>query len=85
MQTRMIVLPREDGFSVLIWEKWSEASMRVRRFENRAIMIATLENLRLISAADARDLEDYSFIDSCPLFSSDIDEAILDQHGFNRI
>ena len=85
MQTRMIVLPREDGFSVLIWGKWSEASMRIRRFENRAIMIATLENLRLISAEDAKELEDYGFIDACPLFSADIDEAVLDQHGFNRV
>jgi len=59
--------------------------MRSRRFENRAIMIATLENLHLIAADDARELEDYGFVDSFPLFSSDIDEAILDQHGSNRI
>jgi hypothetical protein len=85
MQTRMIVLPREDGFSVLIWEKWTEGSMRVRRFENRTVMIATLENLRLISLREARELKDYSFMDTCPLYSSEIDEAILAEHGFHRI
>jgi hypothetical protein len=85
MQTRMIVLPREDGFSVLIWEKWTEGSMRVRRFENRTVMIATLENLRLISTEEAKELEDYCFVDFCPLYSSEIDEATLAEHGFHRV
>lgn len=85
MQTRMIVLPREDGFSVLIWEKWTEGSMRVRRFENRTVMIATLESLRLISLREAKELKDHSFMDTCPLYSSEIDEAILAEHGFHRV
>jgi hypothetical protein len=85
MQTRMIVLPSEDGFSVLIWEKSTEGSMRVRCFENRTVMIATLENLRLISLREAKELEDYSFMDFCPLYSSEIDEAPLAEHGFHRV
>lgn len=59
--------------------------MRVRRFENRAVMIATLENLRLISLREAKELKDYSFMDICPLYSSEIDEAILAEHGFHRV
>jgi hypothetical protein len=49
MQTKMVIFPSEDGFSVLVWGKWAEGSMRVRRFDNRATMIALLENLRLIT------------------------------------
>jgi hypothetical protein len=59
--------------------------MRVRRFENRTVMIATLENLRLISTKEAKDMEGYSFTDFCPLYSSEIDEAMLAEHGFHRV
>jgi hypothetical protein len=48
-------------------------------------MIATLENLRLISTEEAKELEDYCFVDFCPLYSSEIDEATLAEHGFHRV
>lgn len=82
MQTRMIVFPSDDGFNVLIWGKWARGSMRVRSFDNRTSMIALLENLRLISPQAAQELENFDFIDSCPLYSSDIDEETLEAHGF---
>jgi hypothetical protein len=82
VQTKMIVFPSEDGFNVLVWGKWPSGSMRVRSFDNRASMIALLENLRFISAESARDLENFEFIDSCPLYTSDIDEGTLEAHGF---
>lgn len=86
MQTKVIVFPSEDGFNVLVWGKWARGSMRVRSFDNRESMIALLENLRLISAADARKLENFDFADSCPLYSSeDIDDAYLESHGFRRV
>lgn len=85
MQTRMIVLPSENGFNVLIWGKSSGDSMRVRSFNDRASMIALLENLRLLCPQEARELENLDFIDSCPLYRiDDIDEASLDAHGFRR-
>jgi hypothetical protein len=83
MQTKMIVFPNDDGFSVLIWGKWAEGSMRVRHFDNRAAMVALLENLRLITLQEARDLEQFGFLDSCPLYSADIDEETLASHGFH--
>jgi|HubBroStandDraft_1064217.scaffolds.fasta_scaffold16137_7 hypothetical protein len=83
MQTKMIVFPNDDGFNVLIWGKWAEGSMRVRRFDNRLAMIALLETLRLINPQEARELEQFDFLDSCPLYSAEIDEDILAAHGFH--
>lgn len=86
MPTKMIVFPSEDGFNVLVWGKCTGGAMRVRSFDNRTSMIALLENLRLISPEAAKDLENFTFVDSCPLYSSDdIDEASLESHGFRRV
>jgi hypothetical protein len=82
MQIKMVVFPKDDGFSVLVWEKWAEGSMRVRHFHNRTTMIALLDSLRLITPHEARDLEQFSFLDSCPLYSAEIDEETLVAHGF---
>lgn len=82
MRTKMIVFPSEDGFNVLIWGKWASGSMRIRSFDNRRSMIALLENLRLISPDDAQELADFDFVDSCPLYTSEIDEEMLEAHGF---
>jgi hypothetical protein len=86
MPTKMIVFPSEDGFNVLVWGKCTGGAMRVRGFDNRTSMIALLKNLRLISPEAAQDLENFAFVDSCPLYSSDdIDEASLESHGFRRV
>jgi hypothetical protein len=82
MQAKMVIFPNEDGFSVLIWGKWAEGTMRVRRFENRASMIALLENLKMVTSQQAKELAAFSFTDSCPLYSSEIDEDTLAAHGF---
>jgi len=67
---------------VVIWGKWTQGSMRVRHFDSRTDMIATLENLRLLRPEDAQALENFVYTDSCPLFSSEIDEEVLAAHGF---
>jgi len=85
MQAKMIIFPFEEGFNVLIWGKWASGSMRVRSFENRTMMIALLKNLRLVSPEEARDLENLDLIDSCPLYSSGIDEETLEAHGFRKV
>ena len=72
MQTRIIIFPSEDGFSVLVWGKWAEGSMRIRHFDNRRAMTAVLENLRMITQQQAQELEQFGFMDSCPLYSSEI-------------
>jgi hypothetical protein len=82
MQIKMVIFPSEDGFNVLVWGKWAEGSMRVRHFDNRTTMIALLETLGLISAQEAKDLEEFGFTESCPLYSREIDEEILAAHGF---
>lgn len=82
MQAKIIVFPREDGFNVLIWGKWAEGSMRVRHFDNRTTMIALLETLGLLTSQQAKDLEEFGFTDSCPLYSAEIDEESLAAHGF---
>jgi hypothetical protein len=84
MQAKMVIFPNEDGFNVLIWEKWAEGSMRIRRFDNRASMIALLENLRLITSQQAKELDAFSFTHSCPLYSIEINEEMLTAHGFRR-
>ena len=82
MQIKMIIFPSEDGFNVLVWGKWTAGSMRVRHFDNRTTMIALLETLGLISPQEAKELEEFGFTDSCPLYSGEIDEEILAAHGF---
>ena len=83
MQAKIIVFPREDGFNVLVWGKWADGSVRVRRFDNRASMIAVLENLRLITPQEAQELEHFGFTDSCPLYSAEIEEDSLVADGFH--
>jgi hypothetical protein len=46
-------------------------------------MISLLETLRLIGSEEARELERFDFLDSCPLYSAEIDEEILAAHGFH--
>lgn len=82
MQARLVMFPSDDGLAVVIWAKWTRGSMRVRNFQTRTEMIAVLETLRLIREDEARRLEDFDFVDSCPLFSSEIDEDLLAAHGF---
>lgn len=84
MQAKMIAFPSEDGFNVLVWGKWAGGPMRVRHFDDRATMIALLETLRLITSKEARELEHFGFLDSCPLYSTEIDEETLAAHGFHR-
>jgi hypothetical protein len=83
MQVRIVIFPSDDGLNVVVWGHWAQGSMRVRHFDSRSSMISTLENLRLIAPKDVPDLENYTFLDSCPLFSSEIDEEILTAHGFH--
>jgi hypothetical protein len=84
MKAKTIIFPHEDGFHVLVWGAWTEGSMRVHSFDDRISMIALLENLRLILPEEARDLNDFNFLNSCPIYSSEIDEEMLDAHGFRR-
>jgi hypothetical protein len=83
MQVRMIIFPGEDGLDVVIWGKWTQGSMRHRHFDDRNSMIALLEDLHLISSEDARKLEDFIFVDHCPVYSSEIEEEVLVAHGFH--
>lgn len=82
MQVRMIIFPSEDGLDVVIWGKWTQGSMRHRHFDDRTCMINMLENLRLLSSEDAKTLENFVFIDQCPIYSSEIEEDFLAAHGF---
>lgn len=82
MQVRLIIIPGDDGLIVVVWGKWLRGSMRVRHFASRTSMITTLQNLELITPKDAPHLENCTFTDFCPLFSSEIDEETLAQHGF---
>ncbi len=83
MQAKIIVFPREDGFNVMVWGKWADGSMRVRRFDDRASMIALLESLRLITPQEAQELGHFGFADSCPLYSAEIEEDSLVANGFH--
>jgi hypothetical protein len=56
--------------------------MRVRYFETRSAMIDTLLIMGLISSADAESLENFTFQESCPLFSGDVSDDALVEHGF---
>jgi hypothetical protein len=83
MQVNLVVFPSEDGLNVVVWGKWTCGTMRFRHFETRSSMISVLQNLRLIDSNDARELENFAFTNSCPLFSSEIDEETLATHGFD--
>ncbi len=80
----MVIFPSESGLYVLVWGKEIQGSMRVRHFDDRTSMIAMLENLHLISPQQAKELDSFVFIDSCPLYSPEIDEDNLEAHGFHR-
>ena len=47
-------------------------------------MIALLQNLQLIGPEEAQELEEFTFLSSCPLYSAEIDEETLEAHGFRR-
>jgi hypothetical protein len=83
MQVRLTVFPGEEGLDVVVWGKWTKGSMRCRHFDCRADMIAILTNLRLLNPEQAQSLEIFEFKDSCPLYSSEIEEAVLVAHGFH--
>jgi hypothetical protein len=82
MQVRMIIFPGEEGLDVVLWGKWTHGSMRCRHFNSRSDMIAVLTNLRLLSPEEAQRLERFDFEDSCPLYSSEIEQEVLESHGF---
>jgi hypothetical protein len=82
MQVRMVILPSDNGLNVVVWGTWAAGSMRVKHFENRTDMVASLESVGLISPKDVPELESFTFVDSCPLFSADIEEENLSAHGF---
>jgi hypothetical protein len=84
MKAKLIIFPSDDGFQVVVWAVWTEGSVRTRSFDNRTEMIALLENLRFIGPTEARELEGFPFLSSCPLFSAEIDEATLEANGFQR-
>jgi hypothetical protein len=78
----MIIFPGEDGLDVVIWGKWTRGTMRHRHFDDRTGMIATLGNVGLLNSDEARKLEDFVFLDHCPIYSAAIDEEVLAEHGF---
>jgi hypothetical protein len=82
MQTKLVIFPADEGLNVVVWGKWTRGSMRVRYFATRTSMISVLENLCLITSKEARDLESFTFIDTCPLFSAEIEEELLASNGF---
>jgi hypothetical protein len=82
MQVKFVIFPSDEGLNVVMWGKWAQGSMRVRHFETRSEMIATLQDLRLITAEDAVNIEGLTFEESCPLFSGEVDEWSLADHGF---
>ncbi len=84
MRAKLIIFPHEDGFNAVVWGAWTEGSMRVRSFDNRATMIALLENLRLIGPEDVQELENFTFMKSCPIYAAEIDEETLEAHGFRK-
>ncbi|WP_252263362.1 hypothetical protein [Paracidobacterium acidisoli] len=78
----MVIFPGEDGLDVVVWGKWSKGTMRHRHFECRTSMIAVLQELRLLNSEDAQKLEEFVFLDYCPLYSAEIEEDVLAAHGF---
>ena len=84
MKAKLIIFPSEDGFQVVVWGAWTQGSIRTRSFDNRATIIALLESLQFIGRTEAQELEKFSFLNSCPLYSAEIDEETLEAHGFRR-
>lgn len=82
MQVRMVIFPGEDGLDVVISGKGEKATMRHRHFDCRTSMIAMLESLRLLTPEDGQKLEDFVFINSCPMCSAEVQEDVLAAHGF---
>jgi len=82
MQVKLVIFPAENGLNVVIWGKWTKGTMRVRQFENRTEMIATLNALGLVDPTEGEALENFAFTDSCPLFSAEAEEDTLVAHGF---
>lgn len=82
MQVRMVIFPGEDGLDVVICGRGEKATMRHRHFDCRTSMIAMLENLHLLTPEDGQKLEDFVFINSCPMYTAEIEEEILAAHGF---
>jgi hypothetical protein len=82
MKVRTVIFPSDDGLNVVVWGQWISGSMRVRQFGNRTEMIAVLRSIGLISGEDAAELEKFAFVDSCPLFSAEVDGDVLTAHGF---
>jgi hypothetical protein len=82
MQVRMIVFPGDEGLDVVLWGKWTQGSMRCRHFNSRSDMIAVLSSLRLLSQEEVQKLEKFDFKDSCPLYSSEVEQEVLEDHGF---
>ena len=82
MQVRMVIFPGEEGLDVLIWGKWTKGTMRRRHFDCRTSMIAMLKDLRLLNDEEAQKLEEFVFLDYCPLFSAEIEEEVLAAHDF---
>jgi hypothetical protein len=58
--------------------------MRCRHFNSRSDMIAVLANLRLLSEEEAQRLEKFDFRNSCPLYSSEVEQDVLEAHGFRQ-
>ena len=83
MQVKVVIFPGDEGFNVVIWGKWVQGSMRVRHFETRTNMVATLSSLGIINSEEAQLLEHFTFEDTCPLFSAEVDEGSLEGHGFS--
>ncbi|MDR3723932.1 MAG: hypothetical protein P4K83_05520 [Terracidiphilus sp.] len=84
MTVKIIIFPSENGFNVLVTGPWQNGSMRVCSFDNRATMLALLENLHLVSQADVQKLENFEFLSSCPMYSAEIDGEMLEAHGFHK-
>ncbi len=84
MTVKVIIFPTENSFHVLVAGPWTDCPMRVRSFDNRTTMLAFLENLRLIDHKDAQKLENFEFLSFCPMLSAEIDEEMLEAHGFRK-
>jgi hypothetical protein len=84
MTVKIIIFLADDGFNVLVSGQLKDVPMRVRSFDNRATMLALLENLHLICPEDVQNLEEYKFLNSCPVYSAEIDEEMLEAHGFHK-
>ena len=82
MQVKLVIFPSDDGLNVVVWGKWAQGSMRVQHYETRTAMIATLRALGLISPEDASTLENFTFENTCPMFSGEASDQELTEHGF---